>query len=57
MWPFKKKAVQPDIISKTFTTIICIPGLWSTWEEFILSIVDSTNGEYLAAGNICLVLK
>lgn len=57
MWPFKKKAVQPDIISKTFTTTICIPGLWSTWEEFILSIVDATNGEYLAAGNILMNAK
>ena len=57
MWPFKKKTIQQDILPTTFTTIICIPGLWNTWEEFILSVIDSTNGEYIAAGNILMNTK
>ncbi len=57
MWPFKKKTVQPDILPITFTTIICIPGIWNTWDEFILSVVASTNGEYLAAGHILMNAK
>lgn len=57
MWPFKKKIVQQDILPTAFTTVICIPGLWNSWEEFILSIVDATNGEYIAAGNILMNAK
>ncbi|HMT75983.1 MAG TPA: hypothetical protein PKA77_18055 [Chitinophagaceae bacterium] len=57
MWPFKKKTVQPDKSPITFTTIICIPGIWNTWDEFILSIVASTNGEYFAVGNILMNAK
>jgi hypothetical protein len=57
MWPFKKKIIQQEILPTTFTTVICIPGLWNSWEEFILSIVDSTKGEYIAAGNILMNAK
>lgn len=57
MWPFKKKAIHPDISPTNFTTIICIPGNWNTWDEFILSIAASTNLEYLAAGNILMNVK
>lgn len=57
MWPFKKRILQKDITPKTFTTVICIPGVWNSWEEFILSIVGATNGEYLAAGNILTNVK
>jgi hypothetical protein len=57
MWPFKNKTSQEDIISKTFETVICIPGNWKSWDEFILLIVTATNGEYLAAGNILMNVK
>jgi hypothetical protein len=57
MWPFKKKSLQQDIIAKAFETIICIPGNWNDWNEFILTIVAATNGEYLAAGNILINAK
>jgi len=57
MWPFKKKTIPQDISPITFTSIICIPGIWKSWDEFILSIVESTNGEYLAVGNILMNAK
>jgi hypothetical protein len=57
MWPFKKKNLQQDIIAKPFETVICIPGNWNDWEEFILAIVAATNGEYLAVGNILMNAK
>jgi hypothetical protein len=57
MWPFKKKILQQDIIVKTFETVICIPGNWDSWDEFILTILAATNGEYLAAGNILMNVK
>lgn len=57
MWPFKKKNIPTDTSPITITTIICIPGSWNSWDEFILSIVSSTNGEYLAAGNILMNIK
>lgn len=57
MWPFKKKSLQQEIKPKAFETVICIPGTWNSWDEFILSIVAATNGEYLAAGNILMNAK
>jgi len=57
MWPFKKKTFQQDINPKNFETVICIPGIWNDWDEFILSIVEATNGEYLAAGNVLMNIK
>jgi hypothetical protein len=54
---FKKKKLLQDITPKTFTTVICIPGSWISWDEFILSIVGATKGEYLAAGNILMNAK
>jgi hypothetical protein len=54
MWPFTKKTVQQDLLPVSVTTIICIPGTWDSWNEFVLSIIDSTNGEYFAAGDILL---
>jgi hypothetical protein len=56
MWPFKKKTLQQHI-TKGFETIICIPGNWSEWDEFILAIVAATNGEYLAVGNVLMNAK
>jgi hypothetical protein len=52
MWPFKKKSLQQGLTKKTITTIICIPGTWSSWKELVLSVVAETNGEYLAVGNM-----
>ncbi len=57
MWPFKTKTFQKDINSKTFETVICIPGNWNSWDEFILLIVTATKGEYLGAGNIFMNVK
>ena len=57
MWPFKKKTLHQDTIVTTFETVICIPGNWDSWDEFILTIVAATNGEYLAVGNILMNTK
>jgi hypothetical protein len=57
MWPFKKKTLPQDIVPKPFETVICIPGTWTNWEEFILLVVAASNGEYLAAGNILMNAK
>ena len=55
--PFKKGSEPEDSQSKmpeNFTSIICIPGNWEDWSEFIISLVGATNGEYLAVGNILM---
>jgi hypothetical protein len=57
MWPFNKKKALQEKVPTTYTTIICIPGTWNSWDEFILSIVSATNGEYIAAGNILINAK
>lgn len=57
MWPFKKKNQENDRPKKAFNSVICIPGNWNSWDEFILLIVAANNGEYLAAGNILMNVK
>jgi hypothetical protein len=57
MWPFKKKKLEKVSAPKVFETVICIPGNWENWKDFILLMVTSTNGEYLAAGNILMNAK
>lgn len=57
MWPFKKKKIEEDIIPATTETVICIPGTWNSWNEFILLIVAATNGEYLAVGQVLMNAK
>jgi hypothetical protein len=57
MWPFKKKKVIQPPTSPVFESVICIPGNWNDWNEFILSIVETSNGEYIAAGNILINAK
>jgi hypothetical protein len=54
MWPFKKKTYVIENIKTSFTTVICIPGNWNNWDEFILSVVTANNGEYIAAGKILM---
>jgi hypothetical protein len=54
MWPFKKKKSPQKTVVTEFETIICIPGNWKSREEFILVIVASSNGEYMAAGNVLI---
>jgi hypothetical protein len=56
MWPFKKKKSAP-VPTKEFETVICIPGTWSSREEFILQIMNANNGEYLAAGVVLMNVK
>ena len=55
MWPFKKSKKQSD--PKAANTILCIPGNWENREELLLSLVESSSGEYMAAGNILLNSK
>lgn len=57
MWPFKKRNQLQDITEKTFCSVLCIPGHWNSLEEFILSIVSSTDGEYINVGDILLNTK
>lgn len=52
MWPFKKRKSSEEESHIVFNTIICIPGNWENWDEFIIRIVDSSGGKYIAAGNI-----
>lgn len=52
MWPFKRKA-KPEP-SKVFQTVICIPGMWNSWDEFVMQLPKATNGEYVAAGQIIM---
>ena len=54
MWPFKRKLKPKAETSKVFESILCIPGNWKSWEDFILIVVQATNGEYIAAANILL---
>lgn len=57
MWPFNKKKPLQSIVFKPYTTVICIPGKWKNWDEFILSIVNQTEGEYIAAGGFLINAK
>jgi len=63
MWPFRKKSPPtPSTTIKTldakiFESIICIPGNWVSWTDFILQVVKATQGEYIAAGNILMHVK
>jgi hypothetical protein len=54
MWPFKRKLKPEAEPSKVFKSILCIPGNWKSREDFILLVVQATNGEYIAAANILL---
>jgi hypothetical protein len=57
MWPFKKRNQVQDVIKDTLNSVLCIPGNWNNREEFILSIVSSTGGEYINVGNVLLNAK
>jgi hypothetical protein len=57
MWPFKKKTIVKDVVPETVKTIICIPGMWNDWNEFMLSLVSSSDGQWIAAGSILLNSK
>ncbi|MFT3680992.1 MAG: hypothetical protein QM791_12010 [Ferruginibacter sp.] len=57
MWPFNKKKQIPAAIGTEITSIICIPGSWDSWEEFVVKIFGVTNGEYIVAGSILLNIK
>lgn len=35
-------------------TLICIPGTWRNWQDCMAAIVTTTNGGYVAAGNILM---
>lgn len=54
MWPFKKKTPLKEEKQTSYETVICIPGKWVNWEEFIVELVAATEGEYIAAGNILM---
>jgi len=57
MWPFKKKKVAKNDLPIKFTSIICVPGPWTSWEEFIIALVGPNNAEYIAAANVMLDVK
>jgi hypothetical protein len=42
---------------ETYNSILCIPGNWKDWKDFILKIVTASDGEYIAAGNILMNAK
>lgn len=50
MWLFRKRTKQADTARPAFESILCIPGIWDSQEDFILALVSSSEGEYLAAG-------
>ena len=43
-----------NIDSAVVTTVICIPGPWATWNDFMHAIIEVTKGEYMAAASILL---
>jgi hypothetical protein len=57
MWPFKKKAVAKVESSNNIESILCIPGNWTSWDDFILKIIAVTQGEYICAGGILMNAK
>lgn len=52
----KNKSVTPDPLPATLS-VICIPGNWVDWNAFILGIVATSAGEYLAGGNLLMNVK
>lgn len=40
-----------------FTTVVCIPCSWNSWNEFMLALVEATDGEYVAAGEVMINAK
>jgi len=57
MWPFGKKIPVEKPGTKTVTTVICIPGKWAAWKDFILTLVEATGGDFMVAGNIVVHAK
>ena len=55
MWPFdnkkKLKISQPKKLAKS---VICIPGTWSDWDSFKLSLISSSEMRYMAVGEILM---
>ncbi|MGZ3888227.1 MAG: hypothetical protein ACXVBP_12400 [Flavisolibacter sp.] len=56
MWPFKKKTPIFNPPAK-FDSILCIPGHWNNAQEVKLAIVQSSAGEYIAAGGVLMNSK
>ena len=56
MWPFKKKTVTEKVPIK-FNSVLCIPGSWQNDQELKLSLVEATNGEYIAAAGVMINAK
>jgi len=53
----QKKSKPKKTRTVTATTVICIPGLWKDKDEIKNTIVSSSNGEYMAVGEILLSVK
>lgn len=53
----ERKNVSDVASNEVFNTIVCVPGNWSSWNEFMLTLVEATNGEYIAAGEVMMNVK
>jgi hypothetical protein len=54
MWPFKKKRAYSSISIAPFKSILVIPGHWKSEQEAKLSIVQASDGKYIAAGGVLM---
>jgi len=64
MWPFKRQRPEPapaaaaiPVPAAKAQSILCIPGIWADREELVLSIIDSSKGDYMIAGGILFNAK
>ncbi|MHA4847645.1 hypothetical protein ACX0G7_25995 [Flavitalea antarctica] len=57
MWPFKKRTNSKAEPLSDFQSILCIPGEWKDWNEFIVRLLEATSGEYIAAGKVLMHTK
>src|SRR6187551_2420588 len=57
MWPFKRKTPDTSNSPVKFESVLCIPGYWTSDEEVKLSLVQASNGEYIAAAGILMNVK
>jgi len=52
MWPFKKQTKKSP--PPTAKSILCIPGKWKDFEEFLGSLIVSSGASYMVVGDILI---